>query len=367
MKETILIKVVDRDDFLGYTASCKLKGGSCYSAHGDTLAEAVEKLKTTIAPLIGGDDHEFMVRYFGGADLQSVFLSDEGGITASSANYLANLAQEVIQEKKVGMENISFLNSKIVTPLCPDGLEYEKANFNLKKLEQTIDEIAKFNTFCAWVREGIKAKEEALNAVEKIDFGTWLRTYENEMPNDPIVRLYLTDSSIIGTELNGTPKVPMTMGEKFNMLKAEALASTYGKLIHMGTPISNARKELQTKTVNPVKMEGSGQDLTLYKYEPAVSVEEVDATFMRLQNRQREAEKELNHIKAQVTQMATEAKIKSLNQFGEAQNEYRCVRAELTAKYKAEMESVREYVNSLKIILPDSLKETFQYLNNLGK
>ena len=356
--EKIPIQVCNKSGGTGYTAFYKVKEADLMAANGETLAEAVEALKSGLMQMGIGTDNNFQVLYFGDADIDSVFLTSGEGITSTSANYLANLAQEVIQEKKLSIENISFLNSKIVTPLCPQGIEYSKANYDLDKLEQTIDEIAKFNTFCAWIREGIKAKEAMKDAIDRISFEIWMEAFNRRITSKSFVKF----SRLKFMSGNG-----LSIGERFNMLKSEAIASTYGKLIHQDSPISNARKALQNKTVNPVEMTGAGQDLTIYKYEPAASIEEVDANFMRLQNRQREAEKELNQIKAQMRKAMEEKEVEESALHAEYMEEHKKSHAELLAIYNAEMAMVRDYSSNLKIIIPEALKETYQYLNNLGK
>lgn len=356
MKDKILIKVCDASDG-GFYACCKVKDYGLVEAGGESLNRAVENLKANMASLGISTDYDFKVLYFGDANINSIYLSDEEGITSTSANYLANLAQEVIQEKKLSIENISFLNSKIVTPLCPQGLDYGKANFDLDKLEETIDEIAKFNTFCAWVREGIKAKDAMKTAIKNIGLNKWIEIFDKHLPNllDFKSNLRHNESSVL------------SLGEQYNFLKSEAFASTYGKLIHPDSPISNARKALQNKTVNPVEMTGSGQDLTIYKYEPAATIEEVDKSFMRLQNRQREAEKELNHLKVKKEKAQDDMEIEKSKLIMECSRALKSELSKFSAEYDADMAMIRECISNLKIILPESLKETYEYLNNLGK
>lgn len=290
--------------------------------------------------------------------MKSVFLTAEGfGITSTSANYLANLAQEVQLEKKTTLEKISFLSSKIVTPLCPDGLEYGRPNFDLENISATIREIGMMNAFCAWMREAIKAKENALLELGKITFEKWAKDKDIKIPEAPELKVKTKED--VTNEL--------AIGERLRMLRAEAIAAAYGKLIHPYCPVSDARKELLDRKVNPVEKTGTGQDLTLTVYTPAVEVADVDKMFVALQNEQREAEKELNSFKAMVSKSTSEQKADAERKHASAIKEHQAAMNALQAEYNAFITEEREKINQLKVVVPEALMETYKYLNGLGK
>lgn len=289
---------------------------------------------------------------------KSVFLVNEGfGITATCANYLANLAQEVILEKKAGLENISFLSSRIVTPLCPEGLDYEKSNYDLDKISGTIREIGNLNAFCAWVREGIKAKDHAFGELSNHTFEKWIEDNNIEKPEAPVLvekwHKDFTDE--------------LTVGERLRMLRSEAIAAAYGKLIHGDTPISNARKQLLNRMYHATEKTGDGQNLTLVVYSADADVKDVDAVFMKLQNEQREYEKELNSFKFRIEKQVCEHRMISSRRHDQAITAYQSKMDSLRSKYSAYIAEENERISELKIYIPDALMDTYRYLNNLGK
>lgn len=289
--------------------------------------------------------------------MKSVFLTNESGITSTSANYLANLAQEVIQEKKLELENTSFVDSRIVTPLCPDGLDYEKANYDLRNISEKIREIARYNTFCAWMREAIKAKEKALNDINNENYEEWLKR------NGKIVEdkreLELKDESDFIDELS--------IGERYTMLMTEAVASSFGKLIHQDSPISNARKQMQYRKLHPTDVKGTGAELTLTRYTVAADSAEVENMFLSLQNEQREAEKQLNAIKSRIKSSKEEYNIKVHNECRQILKERADRDKALHIEFEKDKAERRVSLNKMKILVPDALKDIYEHLNKLGK
>lgn len=289
--------------------------------------------------------------------MKSVFLTNEAGITSTSANYLANLAQEVIQEKKLELENTSFVDSRIVTPLCPDGLDYEKANFDLKSISEKIREIARYNTFCAWMREAIKAKENALEEINNDDFDEWLDRNGKKVEDKR--KLELKEESDFINEL--------TIGERYTMLMTEAVASSFGKLIHQDSPISNARKQMQYRKLHPTDVKGTGAELTLTRYTVAADSDEVENVFLSLQNEQREAEKQLNAIKSRIKGATDEQNIKARKEYNDILKERAELDKSLRNEFEKERTERRAALNKMKIIVPDALKDIYEHLNSLGK
>ncbi|MCQ2201342.1 MAG: hypothetical protein MJZ27_04575 [Bacteroidales bacterium] len=289
--------------------------------------------------------------------MKSVFLTNEAGITSTSANYLANLAQEVIQEKKLELENTSFVDSRIVTPLCPDGLDYEKANFDLNNISNKIREIARYNTFCAWMREAIKAKENALEDINNDSFDEWLE--RNNKIVDDRRKLELKEEQDFINELS--------VGERYTMLMTEAVAASFGKLIHQDSPVSNARKQLQYRKLHPTDVQGTGAELTLTRYSIAVDSNDVENMFLSLQNEQREAEKQLNSIKSRIKSNTDEYNINARKVYADILKERSDREKLLRNEFEKDKTERRAALNKMKILVPDALKDIYEHLNSLGK
>lgn len=289
---------------------------------------------------------------------KSIFLTNEGfGITSTSANYLANLSQEVMAEKHTALENTNFLNSKIISPLCPDGMDYEVANYDLDNMADNIREIGNLNAFCGWMREGIHAKEEALNKINAVTFEEWAKDKNIEIPESPKLEQKTADDF----------KNELSMGDRLTYLRAEAIASAFGKMIHQDCPISVARQNLVYHKTNPIKRQGTGRDLIVYKYTCDVDSALVDDVFMKLQNEQREYEKQVNHYKGLLNNRVNEYKADSSRMHAAELNVYQTKMDALHSEFNAFIAEERERVNQMKVTVPDALMDTYKYLNNLGK
>lgn len=290
--------------------------------------------------------------------MDNVFLTSTGfGLTSSSANYLANIAQEVIREKKTILDNVSFLNTRIITPLCPEGLEYEHANFDLDAMSGIINEIGLINTFCAWMREGIKAKDEELKKVSITSFNDWAEKMNIVVPQEPVVESFTSEDAL----------AKLSIGERLRMLRAEAVASAFGKFVHPDMPLSDARQQLHYRKLKPAEKSGNGQDLTLTVYTPAIDSAVVDKKFLELQNEQRQAEKELNSFKFEQQKQYAETVSDNKRRYVAEQKEYLAKMNVLHAMYETYITEERERVNGLKITVPEALMDTYKYLNGLGK
>lgn len=287
-----------------------------------------------------------------------VFLTKDGfGITATSANYLANLSQEVMAEKRKTLENISFLSSRIISPLCPEGLDYEKANYDLSTIADNLREIGNLNAFCGWMREGIQAKEWAKDKINAITFEEWAKDKGIDIPKTPELEKR-TEADFLNE---------LSIGERLTYLRAEAIASAFGKMIHQDCPISEARQNLIFHKTNPVKRHGTGQDLIIYRYTCEADTAEVDAMFMKLQNEQREHEKQVNHYKSLIAKKMNEHKADASMKHAAELKEHQTKMDILQSQFKAFIAEEREKVNQMKVTVPDALMDTYKYLNGLGK
>lgn len=289
--------------------------------------------------------------------IENTFLTKDGfGLTMTSANHLANLGKEIVKEKKTALENISFLSSKIATPTCPQGMDYQKPCFNLDTIVEDIKTIGEVNTFIALMREGIRAKKEVLESIDKFSFNEWLKAKDIELVAPAM------DEPADPTFLN-----TFSLGERYRMLRAEAIAAAFGKMIHPESPISEARSELLFRLSNPVEKEGSSDSFCLITYTPAVDTDTVDATFLKLQNEQRSAEKELNSFKFETEEREHNFAVEAKKKYALDYEAYTQKRNKLIQDYQLEMENLRHEASLLKIVVPEALMKTYNYLNGVGK
>ena len=291
----------------------------------------------------------------------SVFLTKAGGITSTSANTLANWAKNEAFAATIELASLTFVNTRIE---LINGENPKTVGIGAKdtaRVGTLIEKIAQLNSFSAWMREGIKAKEKLLRELDNLDVEKYAELKGIELPEEPDY------PSRVGTE---DILDEMDVKKRNNYLRLEAFAAAYGKYVHSTSDstgaIARARNELAEKIIRPTKVEGSGRDCVLYSYSPSAPMDEVEAMFNALQETQRSYEQQLNAIKYSI-----ESEVNKRN--AKAHGEYNQALATFHGEMKALGEALNEYkikererIGRLKIVVPNELKETYEYLNSLG-
>ena len=292
----------------------------------------------------------------------SVFLTKAGGITSTSANTLANWAKNEAFAATIELASLTFVNTRIE---LINGENPKTVGVGVKdtaRVGTLLERIAELNSFNAWMREGIKAKERLLEDLEDLDVEDYAELQSIDMPQRP------ESPSAVKTEdvLN-----EMDVKKCNNYLTLEAFAATYGKYVHSTSDstgaVARARNELAERIARPTKVEGSGRDSVLYSYTPSAPMAEVDAMFNVLQETQRSYEQQLNAIKYSIE---SEVNNRNAKAYGEYNNALTAYQAEMKALREALYEykiKERERIGRLKIVVPNELKEIYEYLNSLGK
>ena len=291
----------------------------------------------------------------------SVFLTKAGGITSTSANTLANWAKNEAFAATIELLSLTFVNTRIE---LINGENPKTVGIGAKdtaRVGALIEKIAKLNSFCAWMREGIRAKEMLLRELNNLEVEEYADLKGIELPQEPDYPSMVNAQDILDE---------MDVKKRNTYLRLEAFAAAFGKYIHSTSDatgaVARARNELAEKIIRPSKVEGSGRDSVIYTYTPSVPLDEVDAMFNALQETQRSYEQQLNAIKYSI-----ESEVNMRN--AKAQGEYNQALAAFHAEMKGLREALHEYkikererIGRLKIVVPNELKETYEYLNSLG-
>lgn len=291
----------------------------------------------------------------------SVFLTKAGGITSTSANTLANWAKNEAFAATIELASLTFVNTRVELINGDNPKTVGIGAKDTARVGTLIDKIAKLNSFSAWMREGIKAKEKLLSELDNLDVEEYAELKDIELPQEPDYPDRIVAQDILDE---------MDVKKRNNYLRLEAFAAAYGKYVHSTADstgaVARARNELAEKIIRPTKVEGSGRDCVLFSYSPSANIDEVDAMFNALQETQRSYEQQLNAIKYSIE---SEVNLRNAKAYGEYN--------QALATYRGEMKSLREALNEykikererigrLKIIVPNELKETYEYLNSLG-
>ncbi len=279
------------------------------------------------------------------------------GITSTSANHLANIAKERIQDLEAELANIE-LYSTTVELINGERKTLRMGYDKIERLNMLIEEIARMYSFNAWVREAIRVKEQLMDKVSQMTINDYCDIKGISYPEYPQSIEVPTRETI----LNG-----MSIKERNEYFTLEAYAATYGKHIHRDGDVSKARVKLMHITKEPAVIMGQGTDAMIYNYEPTVTTGDMDRVFFDLQSRYRNYEARLNSIKAEIEDTIKQRTVEARNQEALAQSQYDAQVKQLNIEFSKYVVEQRNAIAKLKIVLPDRLRPIYDELNKLGK
>lgn len=281
----------------------------------------------------------------------------ENGLTSTSANYIANKSKELFEGIQKELESISFVNVTYrVAGTDPILVESGKSLEWLNEQINQLQKVGKLKALNAWLREAISEKEKASRSIQLSsgDFTTWLKNNGKELKYEPKIELYTEDEAI----------KDMTIADRQKYLELEAKAANIGKLIHQDGAFNKARKQI--KAMNGKKeVTGVGTaSLTVSEYSSSVPMEEIDKSFLYLQEEFRSIQAELNGMKHEIS-----LKVDAEN--SKRQAAYRADCAEYQAWFRVENSQFRDYLASeqqriaaMKIVIPKNLEEIYNFVKN---
>lgn len=287
---------------------------------------------------------------------------DEKGITSTSANHIANIAKEYVQQLQNENSAIRFLNCRVSLITSEDsktvarGLTAEALN----KIPGNLQKITEANALIAWFREAIKAKDIEMKVATELKFEDYLSDHKIESPIRPEKKNYgfVEFEDILAT---------LSIKEREEYYRLETKCAVMGKFIHPEGGFSEARKELQKKITQPIDVKGAGQNAMIYEYSPSLDPKEVEDLFFSLQNEYRSAQATLNVIKFKIQQRVDEINQVENNKFSTDTSSFNDTNRKLQIDFHAYKEKKRTELSKLKIVIPNSLTGIFDILNNMGK
>lgn len=298
--------------------------------------------------------------------MNNVYFSNEG-ITSTNANFYANIAKELQNAATERLNNVKFFKTSVAVIGSNEKQVMNDGNTDLEFILGDLSLISQLNSFCAWVREAIKEKDNQMREVNNLDITAWANKYGIELPEKPS---YPEDIVLI------TEQDVMNMwdiNKRNRYLRLEAFASTFGKYIHPNGAYSNARKAAHTAANNRIVKEGIGRDMVFYYSEPTISLDDIDKLFMILQDEYRKYEKELNQLKAELKETANKINCDNDNQYHvkidayrTEQHEYNTRWSEIRTQFNTWRTKELERISKLKITIPDALKPIFNIIKAAG-
>lgn len=313
---------------------------------------------------------------------ECIFLG-EHGVTSTSANYVANVAKEMIRSEQEALDNLDFVTTTITDDIqqTENGRISKRGN-NAEELMQIpakLERVVKMKMLIGWLREGIKAKEEMIEKVRKMrdeEVGRILhimlpclfnetRFLRVDFDENAGVKTYLTKDA--PSEEEYMKQLPEVEQRKIQLLQSRA--AVMGKFIHEKGSFGMARKRAIECERNPLVVEKGGlANPTMFcSSQLEVSKEKIDEVYFALQNAYREVQQELNALlfKAKEQWRKECHRIEEDNKAIE--EEYDIANRNYHTAVRLWKEARVAEISDYKIIIPYELRELFDEVNRIGK
>lgn len=287
-------------------------------------------------------------------DYTSKFL-DTKGLTTAEANYTANIIKELCERISNEIKQLTLFKGTL--NFQGKQTEYNKV-YKVENLEEKCLEEGNLYALSAWLREAIKAKEALLKQVENDNFDISLL---NEVNYGKAISL-LTEDEV---------KYSLPINELAEYLAYEAKAAHIGKKVHPNGIFEqwfNMIKNTPKVQINEINKD------YIVEFDQVVDEKDLYQVYFTLQKEYREAEQKVNYYKAKVKNLLNE-KNQEINQKNRALQDKLSQDLEIqnskNLALQAEINNLRgqklKEVSELKIIIPNELQKTLDYVQTYSK
>ena len=296
--------------------------------------------------------------------MNNVFF-ENGFMTSTEAQNICNIAKEAVTNEHERLSAVSFYDTEIASIISPEAFIKTKISPNdISWISESLDKIGRYNALNAWLKEAIKAKEEAMDEVDIMDVTT-LDFYEDYIkPEEPTIGYNSFDEEQVMSEWSADKL------NRYYTLNSEA--AVIGKYIHDSGAIAKARKDLVNKMANPSTVSGQGRETIVFKYIPSVDTEVVEGIYMSLLAKHRKLNAELNSLKAEIKEAINKKNIEASIAFRDKHTEWEYKISEYYSLVKQRDAKINEYkisekerISKLKINVPSSLMDTYKEIKAL--
>lgn len=279
------------------------------------------------------------------------------GLTSTSANAIANKAKEYISSNEIALKNISFVSesASLISSNVTKELSFGMGGDKLNELEAVLKRISDMKSLQAWLREAIKARDVLKNEITNTTFDKWAKANNIDVPNY-IMHQAMTEDEYLGS---------LSVKERNEYYSLETYCAVLGNFIHLDSPLNKARKELAEKISKPNRIAGDGINAIIYSYVPSVSEREVDNMFFKLTKLHRESQAQLNKMKHTMEVALEESKTHTDIENSKAYEKYTEEMEKLRMQYNQWKDQELKNIRDLKIQIPNSLKEIYDFVNKL--
>lgn len=283
----------------------------------------------------------------------------EQGLSSTSADFIANLAKEMIRKDESKMAGLSFVSEEISTleNPCKEEVTVGMEEADVKEIPTTMERIMRLKSLIAWLREAIKAKDRLLKEVEKMDIYSdkWMETgwdtEDAEMEE-------MSKEEYLDT---------LSASDRKQIYKLQTKVAVLKKILHKDGAFEKARTRLSYIMKKPRDLEKMGINNIVHYYEPSVDSAIVDEIYIKLSTEYREAQAELNGYLHAMDATLQQNKV-------EVTEKNRANRELAKRKEKLQYVKLDEWksqetkrISRLKIIIPNSMKDIYEEVQRVGK
>ena len=297
--------------------------------------------------------------------MNKVFFAKEG-LTATSANHVANIAKEYAQRIATQANTLRLYtkSARLLGDTQPSIVEAPLDT--LDAIPDVIRRVAQCNALIGWLREAINEREKGLKSVQDYNFKVWADDNNIALPEQPEAPDPVQDIDKVGNEI-------LNVKELNRYIELKTRMAVYGKYIHPDGILPMALKRVSQCLANPTEIKGEGRDMVVFSYNVELdTVDRLNNTFFKLQSEYRALQAEFNGIEHRFRVEAEKEYSKRLAEYKKEYAEYQ----EKSNIFDAEMSRLQtmfvewkqkeiEDITSLRIIIPNDLQGIYAEVNGL--
>jgi hypothetical protein len=314
------------------------------------------------------------------------FLGDNG-LSMSEANHTANLCKEIVRTVDNKLSTITLFDE--VVKLNGENVALtDGTKLTILDIHQLLINKTEIYSLSAWLREGIKAKNKALDIVKSTDASTLvtLPVFDYNEPDwhEIAFRHNAVSKGKVDAEYVFATFSVKQLAEYYQL---EAIASHFGKAIHNDGVVAKLRDKVQNHkrtTLRTFNANGGRTDLAVISTLPFTSVD-TEQLYFTLQEKHRDAEKKFNWYLSMIENQINTANSAEEKRYADALNVAKSEYTELTKEYEGKLKAHNVTINSLvaeassykmkvvnetaalKIVIPEALEPVLKLVKEYNQ
>ena len=290
----------------------------------------------------------------------NMFFGEEG-LTTTSADFIANLAKEMLHKDNEKIENCSFVCEQISPYNNPGKAEISLGmeEAEVREIPAIMERILHLKLLISWLREAIKAKGRLLKDVEEMEIGSlkWHELGFAKVPSYPLLEREMTKEDYMGT---------LSIADRSKMYKLQTRAAVLGKILHKDGTFERARERLYACMTKSREVEHLGSGNIIHNYKPSVDSDIVDEVYFKLSTEYRESQAGLNAYLHDMDAALKQSKIDKAIRYSKGVEEHNQKYNQLSSQLSEWKSKETKRINKLKIIIPDSLRDIYEEVQRVG-